>query len=51
MGDCYSVNFGFLIEEGFYGDMVIFVLNDFDDVCVGYVYWDIFCLFIFFYLM
>lgn len=51
MGDCYIFNFGFFIEEGFYGDIVIFLFNDFDDVCVGRVYWDVFCYFILLYFV
>ncbi len=41
MGDCHTSNFGFFTEEGSHGDEVVFSLNDFDDACIGYAYWDI----------
>lgn len=41
MGDCHVSNFGFLTEEGSYGDNVIFSPNDFDDACIGRPEWDL----------
>lgn len=41
MGDCHTSNFGFLTEEGSYGDNVIFAPNDFDDACLGRSWWDL----------
>jgi hypothetical protein len=41
MGDCHTSNFGFFTEEGSFGDNIVFSVNDFDDACIGYAYWDI----------
>ncbi|MGK0370707.1 MAG: hypothetical protein ACJAW1_000948 [Glaciecola sp.] len=41
MGDCHASNFGFFTEEGSFGEHIVFSLNDFDDACIGYAYWDI----------
>lgn len=41
MGDCHVSNFGFMTEEGSFGEKVIFAPNDFDDACVGVAGWDL----------
>lgn len=41
MGDCHASNFGFMTEEGSFGDEVIFAPNDFDDACIGPPWWDL----------
>lgn len=41
VGDCHTANFGFFTEEGSHGGNIVFSLNDFDDACIGYAYWDI----------
>lgn len=41
MGDCHLSNFGFLTEQGSYGDEVVFCPNDYDDACAGPAVWDL----------
>lgn len=41
MGDCHASNFGFFSEQGSFGENIVFSLNDFDDACIGFAYWDI----------
>jgi len=40
-GDCHLANFGFLTEEGSYGDTVIWAPNDYDDAAEGHAAFDL----------
>jgi len=41
VGDCHLANFGFLTEEGSYGDTVIWAPNDYDDAAEGHAAFDL----------
>ena len=49
VGDCHLANFGFLTEEGSYGDTVIWAPNDYDDAAEGHAAFDLarFCVSLF----
>jgi len=49
VGDCHFANFGFLTEEGSYGDTVIWAPNDYDDAAEGHAAFDLarFCVSLF----
>ncbi|WFE89632.1 DUF2252 family protein [Roseibium porphyridii] len=49
VGDCHLANFGFLTENGSYGDTVIWAPNDYDDAAAGHAAFDLmrFCVSLF----
>lgn len=49
VGDCHLSNFGFLTEDGSYGDTVIWAPNDYDDAAEGHAAFDLarFCVSLF----
>ncbi len=49
VGDCHLANFGFLTENGSYGDTVIWAPNDYDDAATGHAAFDLlrFCVSLF----